>query len=181
MKGTRKTQSPGRVKTGNRWEEEGSDPIQQAKAYYSFLKKIACSLGLGEKEASALAEDSIAAAGKYFADQNDGLTMRLWLSKHFIRNCIFRISSKLFGQKGNAGAVYVETGCFIPLSIRHLSLGFRTVYVLVNYLGFTESEVAILLNNTRLQVKQRLVKAQWKIVESSRHNYPFGSADLGFR
>lgn len=155
--------SKGSIKLKNIHPGSGvqADDDEQAKKYEHFLKAVACSLGLSEIEATMLAGE-VCALGRRFSDENNGLNLRLWLSKQLIRNCVFIISSAMFGKKEEI-AFYADAGCRIPLPIRKLPLSFRTVYLLVHHWGFRVEEVAILLNSTPLQVRERLLKANMRL------------------
>lgn len=136
------------------------DYLQEAKTFEAFLYRIATCLGLADTEAAVLAEEICLQGGKNFAGQNEGLTMRLWLSKLMIKSCIFTISSRLFS--GSASAILTSCRCphgYLSASFRKLPLSLQTIYIMVHCTGFSESEVALLLNRTTQQVKEQLAKA----------------------
>ena len=140
--------------------ESPFDFVQQAKAYETFLFSIAIGLGLTAQEAAVMAEETCVQGGKSFPHRKEKLTMRLWLSKLIIRKCIFKISSILFASSGAVPSILAAAPhCYFPAAVRKLPLSFQTVYILVRRFGFTEAEVAQLLNSTSGEIKERLAKA----------------------
>ena len=132
--------------------------------HYSLLVTIGVRLGLTEKDSVAIADDICAVGERRFNDQPEGLSLRLWLSKRTIHSCIFKISSRLFSQTDLASDINLDfRETTVPRSIRGIPLSFRTIYILVYGIGFTQKEVSQLLNITPLQVKERLAKATSRI------------------
>jgi DNA-directed RNA polymerase specialized sigma24 family protein len=140
---------------------------QEAKKYKVLLHSIAINLGLNEKESEDLAEHVCLIGGKHFPYQKENFTLRIWLSKILVHDCIFKISSSLFSQNVNA-ANFFQTNSYLnsPAEFK-IPISFRTVYILVNSIGFTEPEVAQMLNITPMQVRERLAKAM-AIIKSQR-------------
>jgi len=128
---------------------------QQVKKYKTLLYSIATNLGLNEKESKELAEYVCVVGERNFAYQKEGFTLKTWLSKILVHNCIFTISSCLFSQ--NSSLQTTNNDLIAPLS--KVPISFGTVYILFHSIGFTESEIAQILNITPMQVKERLAKA----------------------
>lgn len=129
-----------------------ASPESKIGKYKLHLEKIGISLGFTETESSRLAQQVIADAIKGNFYGNDQLSLRIWLSKMMVRNCLFTISNLLFSNTNIDSKNEFLTGKSIPL-------GIQTVFTLYNTIGFNENEIAEILNITVMQVKHRLNKA----------------------
>lgn len=138
----------------------------EAEKFKPVLHSIATNLGLDGKESKELAEYVCLSGERSFTDQKENFTFKIWLAKILVRNCIFKICTALFSQHANTGnffptSIYASTLSEIPIS-------FRTVYVLIHCIEFTEPEVAQILNINTMQVRERLAKAN-AIIKGSHH------------
>jgi DNA-directed RNA polymerase specialized sigma24 family protein len=93
--------------------------------------------------------------------------LRIWLAKIMVHLCTYRIGSRLFSQCGCTAedakegspddyTRYANTG---EQRLRDMPLSFRAVYVLREVIGFTTSEIALILNTTPPKVSQRYTNA----------------------
>jgi RNA polymerase sigma-70 factor (ECF subfamily) len=141
---------------------------ENPEKYRIFLYSIAANLGLSEKESKELAEYVCLIGERDFADQKEGITLKIMLAKILVHNCIFKISSSLFSQNANtADSFQTVDNYLIAPSLSKVPISFRIVYILFHSTGFTESEVAQILNITPIQVRERLAKAK-TIIQSQR-------------
>jgi DNA-directed RNA polymerase specialized sigma24 family protein len=141
---------------------------QEVKKYKTLLQAIASDLGLNENESMELAEYVCLIGERNFADQKENFSLKTWLAKILVHNCIFKICSTLFSQNANIIDPYQITNNYLiesPLS--KIPISFRTVYILIHSVGFTEPEVAQILNINTMQVRERLAKAM-TIIKSQR-------------
>jgi DNA-directed RNA polymerase specialized sigma24 family protein len=97
----------------------------------------------------------------------DCYPLRIWLSKIMVHSCTFRIGSRLFSHCGNtaegtkAGSAddYTRYNNTCEQRLQEMPLSFRAVYVLRREIGFTTSEIALILNTTPPKVTERYAKA----------------------
>jgi hypothetical protein len=141
--------------------EKRSEPCgQKPEKYKLLLHSIATSLGLGEKESQELVEYVCLIGKKNYTYQKENYTLKIWLSKILVHNCIFRISSSMFSQNANtANSFQTANHHFMASPFSKIPISFGTAYVLFHSIGFNESEVAQILNISLMQVKERLAKA----------------------
>jgi len=141
-------------------ENQLSNYGQTAKKYKAFLHTLALSLGVDEIESEELVRHVCSAAEANYGRPAKSFDLKLRLSKIVVHNSIFKISTRMFSQSGNAtGAFLVSVNGLIPKSIYEIPISFRTVYILIHVMGFSESETAYVLNSTPMQVKERLARA----------------------
>ena len=133
------------------------------KKHESLLHKIATSFGLSDNESSNVIKQVYSDADRYNGYKNNGLSVRILLSKIMVHKCIFRISSEYFNSNGSsAGNV---KGISLPYyrnyksrGLQCMPLSVRTVFVL-STIGFNETEIAEILNTTIIDIKERFNKA----------------------
>ena len=129
--------------------------------YTPLLHKIANGFGFEESEARDLTERAVAYARKNPAA--DCYPLRVWLSKIMVHMCTTLIGSRLFDQCGCASGkeragvpdgdyCYKNAG---EQKLQDMPLSFRAVYILGLTLGFTNSELSIMLNTTPSEVTER--------------------------
>lgn len=148
-------------------EEKFTSYREDSKKYITLLHTIATNLGLVEKESMKLAEYVCIIGERSFGYQKEKFTLRIWLSKVLVHNCIFKISSALFSQKANTADFFQANNYLNSSAVFKLPISCRTVYILVHSMGFTVPEVAQILNINPLQVRERLSKAM-AIIKSQR-------------
>lgn len=136
---------------------------QKACEYKPLLYNMSVSLGLAQKESHDLVEYVCSVGCKNYNYQNKNFTLKIWLSKILVRNCVFKISSVMFSQNENN----LQTP-LIPFYMSKIPFSFRVVYILFQSFQFAETEVAQVLNITQMQVRERLSKAM-VIIKS--HNF----------
>jgi hypothetical protein len=142
----------------------------------SLLYKIGIAFGLDYSETANLvkqvyAETTYAETTKNKIEQEHPGAIRICLSKLMIYKCIFIISSKLFGQ-GTGDNDFTSLKYYSDYNSSSITrtpvmpLSYRAAYILHHDLGFTEAEVAKLLNITTVKVKERINKARYFINNS---------------
>jgi hypothetical protein len=143
------------------------DNQPRSDSYNCMLYKIADCFGFSNTEAEELVRTTHGYVRSYKSDQGS-LSYRVWLAKVLVQQCVFRISSELFGQVGSS-AEKKHTGLldyyyrYRTPSVQHLHqmpLSFRAVYILSQLIGFTATEVADIVNAPLFTVKERYYKAQ---------------------
>jgi DNA-directed RNA polymerase specialized sigma24 family protein len=128
------------------------------EAYRTLLYTIATSFGLRDKEAVEMVNEVISSAVREHVERGEGWTLKLWLSKCLVHNCVFRISSRMFSQPAN-GPANTTDNFLRPSALAKIPFSFRAVYILFTLIGFTEPEVGQLLNITPIQVRERMARA----------------------
>lgn len=122
----------------------------EAEKYRTLLHSIAIKLGLGNDESCELVEHALCFGQKNYSHQNN-ITLKVWISKNLVHNCIFKINSILFSQRNGESD---------PSCTSKMPISLRIVHVLYNCGSFTEQEVAYMLNITPRLVRERLAKAE---------------------
>ena len=135
------------------------------KNFESLLYKIGIAFGLDYSETANLVKQVYAETTKNKIEQEHPGAIRICLSKLMIYKCIFIISSKLFGQvTGNNDFIslkyYYDYNSSAITRTPVMPLSYRAAYILHHDIGFTEAEVAKLLNITTFKVKERINKAR---------------------
>jgi DNA-directed RNA polymerase specialized sigma24 family protein len=134
----------------NRENDHATSKLMIGK-YESFLRKLGTCLGLKETEVAEHVQNIIYHASRQHEDAGHRFTLRIWLSKMMVHKCIFLISRHLFGEPDNYEKRKASSHQDIPLS-------FWVVFKLNNF-GFSENEIAEILNTTGVQVRSRYLKA----------------------
>ena len=133
---------------------------EKAEKHKSFLQTIALNLGLGEKESQELVAYVCLIGEKNYASQKKNLPLKLWLSKILVHNCVTKISSIMFSKTGSGfNSFQALDNYLLSFPISKIPFSFRAVYILSHSIGFTEAEVAYILNISPMQVKERLARA----------------------
>jgi DNA-directed RNA polymerase specialized sigma24 family protein len=131
----------------------------------SLLTEIASGLGINKIESVHILEEVGLQAKKQYREYRGTVPFKVWLSKILIRKCIFKISADLFNSLKSANVKtdefedYSIGRSISPMRKEQIPLTFRVVYMLHKHIGFTEKEVAEILNINPLKVRQRLNKA----------------------
>ena len=98
-------------------------------------------------------------------EENGTAEYELELARRMVYQCVHKISSRIFCE--STPAAFSEEGVpvYHPKSIQlsKIPLSFRAVYILFHVIGFSENEIAYILNINTCQVKERLGKAATKI------------------
>jgi DNA-directed RNA polymerase specialized sigma24 family protein len=138
---------------------------KRVREHEALLYKIAISLGYFDNDVSDLVYQVCSYATRHYADKENRLSLRVWLSKMMVHKCIYGISSKLFSQGYDLSAKPVFNQHYSGYSFRqeaaalNMPLSFRAVYALHQLLRFDEIEIAAILNIDVVSVKKRLNKA----------------------
>jgi hypothetical protein len=134
--------------------------------YHNLLITIATNFGFNKKQSENFAQEIYANASRYHSSfKTRHLSLRVCLCKMMVSKCIFKIGQNLCSQDNNllsttlSGAKYFNSICTCPLKLQEMKLSYRSVFILNNILGFTEGEIAELLNITSVKVKERISKA----------------------
>jgi hypothetical protein len=138
--------------------------------YQSLLFQIANHFGFSEKEAFKLIEEVYSYSQRLYNDEKNQLPLRILLSKVMVHKCIFKISCRMFSENIFTGitgssSFYCNRNAFEACE-KGMPLSYLTVYILSSILGFSEREIAGILNTTTLQVRERLTKAQTMTVNN---------------
>jgi hypothetical protein len=139
-----------------------ADDISEQKScsHTAFLYSIAESFGISNEHAGELVRQVfVEHAGIPTMQHEVCETYRQALSKHMIRKCLFHIGSRICERPQKV--TYTSAGPYnISYSIFHrLPLTYHAVYVLYEKIGFTEPEIADVLNIAPAEVRTRLAKA----------------------
>lgn len=130
--------------------------------YELLLFKIATSFGFSNKESSDIVQQVHLDRVRHFRYQENGNQIRVLLSKMMVQRCIFKISSEYFSSvSSNPGKEFSGLAFYpncISLRLRNFPLSLRTV-VILNSVGFDETEIAQILNTTPFIVKEKFNKA----------------------
>lgn len=90
---------------------------------------------------------------------------KLELARRMVYQCVHKISSRIFCE--SSPAAFCEEGIPVyhpqSMQLSKMPLSFRAVYILFHVIGFSENEIAYILNINTYQVKERLGKAASKI------------------
>ncbi|WP_018614870.1 RNA polymerase sigma factor [Segetibacter koreensis] len=136
--------------------------------YHNLLVTIATSFGFNRKNSENFAQEIYVNALSYYSSsQTRHLFIRIYLCKIMVSKCIFKISEKLCSQDNYhlstalSAEKYFDPVSTYPLKLQEMKLSYRSVFILNTILGFTEEEIAELLNVTSVKVKERISKANW--------------------
>jgi DNA-directed RNA polymerase specialized sigma24 family protein len=146
-------------------DEETSLVEAGIRKHESLLTKIISGFGFNKIESREILGEVCLEAKKKYVVYSGTLPFKVWLSKILIRKCIFKISSDFFSGVKNAQlhpqafASYLTGKSIFGTSHEPTPISFWIVYVLHNYIGFTEKEIAEILNTNTLSVRERLNKA----------------------
>lgn len=128
--------------------------------------KIAVSFGFNDYESGDLVTQAGLYANTHYANHENRFGARISLSKIIVHKCIFRISNKVFSQNPVDKRRLKILGYYPDFGSPHASnnygdipLSVRVVYILNSTIGFTEFEIAEILNITSSQVRERFNKA----------------------
>jgi hypothetical protein len=135
---------------------------ERTKKYKTLLHNIAVSLGLDENESSELVEWVCLNGSRNYDYQSKNFTLKIWLSKILVRNCVFKINSRMFSQNESC-SFQTENNFLISLHVQKIPFSLMVVYILLHNFGFTEKEAAQILNITPMHVKERFAKAMFII------------------
>lgn len=135
------------------------------RAYTPLLYKIATAFGFGESEARELTEAVVTYARSNRAA--DCYPLRIWLSKIMVHLCTARIGSRLFAQCGSPPETTMSASLSgnsgyqnnVERRLQGMPLSFRAVYILSCGLGFSTSELSLMLNTTPSAVIERYQRA----------------------
>src|SRR5687767_11631663 len=128
--------------------------------YSSLLYKLGLNFGFNDEEINDLIRQVDCNVNKIRCLQEHH-SLRILIVKDMVYRCVFKISSELFNkidwktetkQYGSYNSGYKSRHEFM---LHHMPLTFRTVFILSNLTNFSETEVAELLNITRIKVKER--------------------------
>jgi DNA-directed RNA polymerase specialized sigma24 family protein len=132
-----------------------------------LLYKTILRLGFNSIEAEGLVNEVCTSACLPEAQMENKYKLKLRLWKPLVHKCVSRLSAELFSKNSSdphaPGPATVSVSfCKEPrkLNFRDMPLCFRIVYILRTEAGFSEEEVAEMLNSTTLQVRKRLNKAR---------------------
>ncbi len=118
---------------------------------------------IGNNFGFSMAESKELAASVFEENGND--RYQLELARRMVYQCVHKISSRIFCE--STPAAYCDEGvpAYHPQSrqLSKMPLSFRAVYILFHVTGFSENEIAYILNISTYQVKERLGKAAIKI------------------
>ena len=137
--------------------------MEALNGYRPLLYKIAFQFGLDAGEASKLVKKAYSSSGIYKTKPEGFASFRVLLSKALVRACIFKISVDLCSKTGMAPDPYAvkdRSAWEHDRRLEDMPLSCRAVHILYEAAGFTEKEIAEILNSTPLIVKERLVKAR---------------------
>ena len=134
-------------------------------AYEPLLRKIALRFGFSFEETEGLLNEVYSFAA--VQTESGSASSKVRLSKIMVRKCIFKLSATLF----NKNDFYTSQPKHHPgyslsynepraLNFQDMPLSFRAVYILRTDAGFSDEEVAEMLNSTSMQVRERLNKAR---------------------
>jgi DNA-directed RNA polymerase specialized sigma24 family protein len=131
-----------------------------------LLVQIMSGLGLNKIQSDEILKEVRLQAKRQYREYPGTFPFKVWLSKILVRKCIFKISedffnglkdeqtkSPAFGSYSTEKNIFATCGEKIPLS-------FWVVYLLHHHIGFTEKEIAEILNTSPLSVRTRLNKAE---------------------
>jgi DNA-directed RNA polymerase specialized sigma24 family protein len=133
---------------------------QKIEKHESLLMQIVTGLGFNKVESNQIIDEVRLQAQKQFRDYSGLFPFKLWLTKTLVRKCIFKISQDLFNGVSNAqvfGGFSTAKNIFGGRQ-EQIPLSFFIVYLLHD-IGFTEREIAEILNTSTMNVKERLNKA----------------------
>jgi len=118
---------------------------QRVRKFEPLMRKIALSFGFCDATLHELVEDTCSSALRNYKTQEMSFSLRIWMSKRIVRKCVSKVSISIFQHMGS--------------SSKEMPLSFRTVYLLNKLVGFDEYEMALILNTTKLIIRERLNKA----------------------
>lgn len=155
------------ARTGSSFRRGSAAPAEaQVNQYTPLLYNIAHAFGFTESEARDLVAQVCAYALSRPAA--DCYPLRLWVSKIMVHLCTFHIGRELFSQSGvvaerqkisDALGDFSRSGNAREQCVKGMPLSYRAVYLLRDHLGFTTSEIALLLNTTPPKVLERYAHA----------------------
>ena|SRR5687767_1379465 len=145
-------------------EDAGTAEVRIQK-HENLLTQIVSGLGFNKIESREILSEVCMQVKKQYGSYSGTLPFKVWISKILVRKCIFKISVVFFSGLENA-QLHPQTFESYPIGksifeTRHepIPLSFWIVYLLHNYIGFTEREIAEILNTNPLSVRERLKKA----------------------
>jgi len=141
-------------------ENEACNTEQGIGKYESLLMQIVTALRFNKVESNQIIDEVRLQAPREFTDYSGLFPFKLWLTKTLVRKCIFKISQDLFNGVSNAqvfGGFSTRKSIF-EAKQEQIPLSFFIVYLLHD-IGFTDPEIAEILNTSTMNVKERLNKA----------------------
>jgi hypothetical protein len=151
----------------NQYNHCVSSNAEKFKACEPLLHKIILSFGFYDNESRYLIDQVYACAHSNYGCEENNQSVRIGLVKMVVHQCIYKISSRLFSQVNSNmekkidkdlthSFAYNNTNTF---KLQQMPLSIRAVFILKNNLGFSENEIAIILNISTHKVKERFNKA----------------------
>jgi hypothetical protein len=139
-------------------------PRDRPEQYKTLLRAIAISLGLSESESNQIISDACMLADNTYDIEKDDVPLKIWLTKIVVHRCIFKISNQIFShQEKIVKSVWSVHANLISFRVPQIPLTFKTIYILMHGLGFTETDAAHILNINQLEVRERLRKAMKRV------------------
>jgi hypothetical protein len=130
-----------------------------ADHYRGFLRTMALHLGMSEKDAESMVDDVVSRTRESFQWQKEKYGLKVWLAKHLVHDCLFRLNSTLFSEAGSgtktAGSKGGRWGITRAVGFH---MGDLLAYILCDVSGFTETEVAQIVNGTEARTRQSLAR-----------------------
>jgi hypothetical protein len=120
--------------------------------YRSLLFQIGIALGLSEDSTDKMVQEIMNSATIAYGFQKKDLSIKMYLSRLMVQKCVFTISACICGQTRFDNS---QNNPYLP----DIPLSFWAVYALYTIIGFTEVEIAHILNITVIITRERLNKA----------------------
>jgi DNA-directed RNA polymerase specialized sigma24 family protein len=127
-----------------------------------LLTRILYGLGLGKTESGRILEEVCLQAQKQYADYSGIVPFRVWLAKILVRKCIFKLSEDFFKCQTNeqvpAFGTYTIAKSIFEVRQEGMPLSLLVVYQLHHHFGFSDNDIAEILNTNPMNIKERLTK-----------------------
>lgn len=132
--------------------------VDATECYQPLLTKLALQLGMSKQDSQALVEAVILKGSSSFPLHKDRYTLKAWLTKLLVHDCVFKLSNVFFSEGKNCmNLCQPANGLW---ACQTISLSGRIIYLLCNEAGFSEYATAQILNSNSAKVRVELAKAR---------------------
>jgi hypothetical protein len=129
------------------------------RKHQNLLLRILSAFDFDKTESGRILNE-LSLHAKTYNEHSETVPFKLWISKVLVRKCVSRISQDLFSGLLNAHSTASVFESYSNSNRwKYMPLSFWVVHLLHDHVGFTETEIAEILNTSPVIVKERLNKA----------------------
>jgi hypothetical protein len=125
------------------------------------LRQVTSGFGFNESDSSQILQQVRSCMYAQGGNAED-ISLRLWLAKKLVHQCVFLVSRDMFMAKPVAGSpayafrIQPILKTFNIHQTREMSLPVWTTYLLIDIIGFNDLEAAIILNVHPFKLREQL-------------------------